>query len=137
MLFLLFVACSYTPIAIAGDIAIVVHIDNKNAQITKSEVINIFMGRFRQYQNGEKAKPYDNLSIKDAFYRRLINKSPSDIKAYWARLIFSGRTLPPKRLNDTSKIIERIMVDKQGISYMPLSQADDSVKILLILKEEQ
>ncbi len=137
MLLLLFLACSYTSIAMANDIAIVTHVENTNERITKAEAVNIFMGRFRQYPNGQRAKPYDNNSSKNTFYKKLINKSPAEVKAYWARLIFSGRTLPPKSLKDSTTVIEKIQSDKQAISYIPLNQANESVKILLILKGSQ
>jgi ABC-type phosphate transport system substrate-binding protein len=66
---------------------------------------------------------------------QLVNKSPSEIKAYWATLIFSGRTQPPKSMEDTSKVINTVKQEPQAIAYIPANQVNNKVKVLLILRE--
>lgn len=119
----------------SSDIAIITNVDNDNLQISQSEAINIFMGRYRRFPDGTKAIPIDNNSIKDMFYMELVNKSPSEIKAYWATLIFSGRTQPPKSLEDTNHVINVIKQEPQAIAYIPANQVNNKVKVLLILRE--
>jgi ABC-type phosphate transport system substrate-binding protein len=119
----------------SNDIAIITNINNDNLQISHSEAINIFMGRYRRFSDGSKAIPIDNDSIKNMFYMQLVNKSPSEIKAYWATLIFSGRTQPPKSMEDTSKVINTVKQEPQAIAYIPANQVNNKVKVLLILRE--
>ena len=130
-------ACIFTPTSHADDIVVITNINNHNTQVSESEAINIFMGRFRQFADGTKAKPFDNDNIKNDFYKKLVNKSASEIKAYWATLIFSGRTLPPKSLKDTKNVINAVTQEIEAISYIPASQVNHKVKVLLILKEEK
>lgn len=122
---------------IAEEIAIITNISNTTSHISHTAAINIFMGRFRQFSDGTKAKAIDNASIKNDFYTQLVNKSPAEIKAYWARLIFSGRTYPPTNGGDTNKVINLVMQEKQAITYIPLNQVNNNVKVLLILKERK
>jgi len=119
----------------AEDIAIVTNSENESITISQSDAINIFLGRYRRYDNGQTAKPYDNAALKTEFYKKLVNKSPAQIKAYWARLIFSGRTMPPKTLETNKAVISQIKNNKLAISYIPLAQVTDDVKILLLLKD--
>jgi hypothetical protein len=133
----LILACICTSVSYADDIAVIANINNQNTQLSQSEAINIFMGRFRQFADGTKAKPIDNDHIKSDFYKQLVNKSASEIKAYWATLIFSGRTLPPKSVKDTKNVIKAINQEIEAISYIPANQVNPKVKVLLILKEEK
>jgi hypothetical protein len=119
----------------SNDIAIITNINNSNSQVSLSEAINIFMGRYRRFSDGSKAIPIDNDSIKNKFYMQLVNKSPSEIKAYWATLIFSGRTQPPKIMVDSSKVINAVEQETQAITYIPANQVNHKVKVLLILRE--
>jgi ABC-type phosphate transport system substrate-binding protein len=118
----------------SNDIAIITNVNNDNLQISQSEAINIFMGRYRRFSDGSKAIPIDNGSIKNMFYMQLVNKSPSEIKAYWATLIFSGRTQPPKDLEDTNHVINAVKQEPQAIAYIPANQVNNKVKVLLILR---
>jgi antitoxin component of RelBE/YafQ-DinJ toxin-antitoxin module len=133
----LYLAGTFSPISYAEDLAIITNMNNTNTTLTQSEAINIFLGRFRQFANGTKAIPLDNDSLKNDFYIQLVNKSPSEIKAYWATLVFSGRTQPPKSVKDTKNVIDAIRQETQAITYIPADQVNNQVKVLLVLKEKQ
>lgn len=65
--------------------------------LSRTDVINIFMGRFRQLPSGATAQPIDIpvSPVRAQFYRVLVNKEPAEMNAYWARLVFARRTVPP------------------------------------------
>jgi len=136
-LLMLVLSAHFASTSNAQEIAIVTNAKNSTAPITQADAINIFMGRYRQFNDGRKAKPIDNNSIKNNFYNQLVNKSPAEIKAYWARLVFSGRTHPPKEGDTTEKVIDFIKSEKQAITYIPLSHVDKNVKVLLVLGENK
>lgn len=121
-----------THASFAQEIAIIGNADN-NTQLTQAEAINIFMGRYRQFSNGTSAKPIDNEALKQEFYLALVNKSSAEINAYWARLIFSGRTQPPEKIEDSNKVMDSVVKESQAISYVPLSKVDNTVKVLFVL----
>lgn len=121
-----------THASFAQEIAIIGNIDN-NTQVTQDEIVNIFMGRFRQFSDGKLAKPIDNESLKQEFYLALVNKSSAEINAYWARLIFSGRTSPPEKAEDSNKVIDAVVKQSQAIAYVPLNKVDNKVKVLFVL----
>jgi len=134
---LVIAAYCYANTSHAEDFAVISSAQNTNTSISKQNAINIFMGRFRQFPNGEKATPIDNKSVADAFYKALVNKSPAQLKAYWARLTFSGRTLPPKKLTTTEQVINAVALEKQAISYIPANKVTTNVNVLFILKENK
>ncbi|OUR68729.1 hypothetical protein A9Q73_03520, partial [Bermanella sp. 47_1433_sub80_T6] len=50
---------SVTALATEQDLVVVVNINNPTSQMTKSQVIDLFMGRYIAFPNGEKATPID------------------------------------------------------------------------------
>lgn len=94
-------------------------------QLGRDEVINIYMGRYRRLADGGIAVPYDLDAVsaeRKAFYRLLLDKSLEEINAYWARLVFSGRTMPPSGLAGPEELLARIAADPHAIGYLDRQQ---------------
>jgi len=113
---------------------VVVNAESSTPALSQSQVIDIFLGRYRSFPNGGAATPIDqpeSSAIKADFYRRLVNKEPNDINAYWARLIFSGRTSPPLQTNRSVDVPELLVRHPGGVAYMERSQIDKRVRIVM------
>ncbi len=117
---------------------VVVVVDSKAGieRLTRDEVVNIFLGRYRKLPSGVAAVPADHSAMGDlraAFYRKLVDKDVSEINAYWARLYFSGKTAPPVQLASASEILSHVLGTPGGIGYLERSQIDSRVKVVLVL----
>ncbi|NEV62090.1 hypothetical protein [Thiorhodococcus minor] len=89
--------------------------------LTREQVINIFFGRFRKLPNGETAVPVDQPAgapLKSAFYRQLVNKDLAEIRAYWARLVFSGRTAPPEQTKTEQEALQLLLEQPGAVGYL-------------------
>jgi hypothetical protein len=120
-----------------ADLVVVVNARSGVERLTTDEVINIFMGRYRQLPSGIKALPIDQpetLPEKARFYRLLVNKELPEINAYWARLIFSGKTIPPQQARNTAEVMDWLTKKRGAIGYIERSQVDSRVKIVLELE---
>ncbi|MDD4880546.1 MAG: hypothetical protein PHX10_03125 [Gallionellaceae bacterium] len=120
-----------------ADLVVVVNARNGIERLTLDSVINIFMGRYRQLPSGIPAQPVDQPDgrpEKARFYRLLVNKDLAEINAYWARLIFSGRTSPPYQAKSTAEILDRLARQPGAIAYIERNQADPRVRIVLELE---
>ncbi|MFB9215771.1 hypothetical protein ACFFVE_11360 [Vibrio sinaloensis] len=55
------------------------------------------------------------------FYRLLLNKSPSQMNAIWAKQSFSGKAIAPFEIAQESKqeIISWLKQNKNGVAYVP------------------
>ncbi|ENO90738.1 hypothetical protein [Thauera linaloolentis] len=72
---------------------------------------------------------------RDQFYRLLTGKNPSQIRAYWSRMVFTGRALPPKEAADASDARRLLLENPGAIGYLPSHYANDpSLRILLHLE---
>ncbi len=107
--------------------------------ISREEAINIYMGRLRRFPSGGAAQPLDlppGGAEKTLFYRLLVNKELSDIDAYWARLVFSGRASPPRTVGSLAEAIERVANEPHVIAYIDRTLVDKRVKIILELSSK-
>jgi len=101
--------------------------------LTQDEVVNIYLGRYRRLTSGVTAEPVDladDSELRARFYRSLVNKSLAEISAYWARLVFSGKTRPPHQLNSVEAALQHVATQPGALAYLERSQADRRVRIV-------
>ena len=106
--------------------------------LTRSEVLDIFLGRYRNFPTGASALPID-LDVSSAararFYLLLAHKNPSDMVSYWARLSFSGKISPPFAVSDVEKAIDIVATNPNAIAYVDKSVVDNRVRIAFEITE--
>jgi len=105
-------------------------------RLSQDEVINIYLGRYRRLTSGVVAEPIDqpvDAEARARFYRRLVNKSLAEINAYWARLVFSGKTRPPLVAESVDSMLRLVATQPGALAYVERSQADARVKIVFEL----
>jgi ABC-type phosphate transport system substrate-binding protein len=127
-------------LALAGNIAaaevvIVVSPQNPTTTLSRSEVSNIFLGKINRFPNGQPAVPIDqpeSSQPRKEFYRDVSNKQPADLKAYWSRMIFTGRGQPPMVVDGNEQVKKSLAGRPDGIGYIDRAAVDDSVKVLAV-----
>jgi hypothetical protein len=122
-------------LAAAETLVVVVNPASATEALSRNEVINIFLGRFRQFPSGMSAQPIDQpvSPIRAQFYRALVNKEPAEINAYWARLVFSGRTSPPIQTEHPEEVTNALHANAGGIAYLERSKVSNREKIVFEL----
>ena len=137
LFFILSSAKSAGVVASESPIAVVVAQNSKIESITKRELIDVFMGRFDVLESGQKVQPVDYVygsALRANFYQALVGKSERQINAYWSRLIFSGRAKPPAQVGSVDESVEFILTDNSALSYIPVSNVSEEMKIVLVLE---
>lgn len=138
-----FLICCFVAIpavaTAADDIVVIVNQKIDVNKLGREGVIDIFLGRNRHLTSGVTALPMDlpSTSLERAqFYSRLTGKGMSEINAYWARLILSGRASPPTVVHNQEEAIQMV-IDKSGaVGYVARSKVVPSVKIIFELHSE-
>jgi hypothetical protein len=120
--------------ACALDLVVVVSPASGVERLTRDEVINLYMGRARKLPSGVAARPID-LSAgagpeKAAFYQRLLARDLAEVKAYWARLTFSGQAAPPVQADNTEQVLDLVARNPGGLGYVERGRADSRVRIV-------
>ena len=127
-------------VAFANEPATIVVIVNPSSgvdRLTRDEVIDIFLGRYRKLPSGRAAMPIDvsePSSERAQFYQMLVKKTPTEISSYWARLVFSGQTSPPFQVPDVKTAIELVQNNPNAIAYVDRASVTSGVKVVLEIK---
>jgi ABC-type phosphate transport system substrate-binding protein len=127
-----------TGAATAADLVVIVNPQSGVEKLSKDEVIDIFLGRYRKLPGGRVALPIDvaeSGTERARFYQLLVKKSSSEMSSYWARLVFSGQTSPPFQVPDAKTAIELVQSSPNAIAYVDRSAVNSKVKVVFELSE--
>ena len=117
--------------SLAG-VSIIVNSGN-GAAINDSDISRIFLGKVKKFSTGDKITII-NLKYKhetrNEFEKKVLNKSASQVKAYWSKLMFSGKGKPPKELPSDKDILAFVAANPGAIAYIAEASVDDSVKVI-------
>jgi len=124
--------CVFTTTLSFAQVSVIVNTAN-SATIADGDLPRIFLGKAKQFSNGDKVIII-NLKFKQAirneFEKKVLNKSASQVKAYWSKLMFSGKGKPPKELASDKEIIAFVLANPGAIGYIAAESVDDSVKVI-------
>lgn len=121
-----------------AELVVAVRSDSEIASLAKNDVVDIFLGRFRQLPSGRQAEPLDQATQsveRQAFYSQLINKTTAEINAYWARLLFTGRVTPPRSMETTDKMLDELLHNPRAIGYLERSKVDRRLRVVFEIKQ--
>jgi ABC-type phosphate transport system substrate-binding protein len=117
----------------AADVVAVVSAKSTVGTLSKSQVADIFLGRVNRFPDGAAAIPIDQPEGSDTrnqFYEIFAGKSPAQIKAFWSKIVFTGRGQPPKAVADGAELKRLIAANPTAIGYIEASQVDSTVRAL-------
>jgi ABC-type phosphate transport system substrate-binding protein len=128
---ILALALTATP-AMADVVAVV---SSKSAVMTlsKSQVIDIFLAKSVRFPDGSAAVPIDQTegaAARDEFYGNFSGKSAAQLKAYWSKIIFTGRGQPPKAVSSSDEIKKLLAQNPSAIGYLERSLVDNGLRIV-------
>jgi ABC-type phosphate transport system substrate-binding protein len=118
----------------AADVVAVVSSASAITELSKAQVSEIFLGRVSRFPNGALAVPIDQeegSQARDEFYFSYTGKSPAQLKAHWAKIVFTGRGQPPRSAPNSGEIRKLLAANPQAIGYLERSAVDSSVRVLI------
>lgn len=76
-------------------------------------------------------------TYRESFYLKLLNKSPTQMSAIWARLSFSGKAVAPAELSSESldSILNWLENNANGIAYVPEQLLPEDAYVIYQLTE--
>src|ERR1700730_3515281 len=130
---LLVMAQSATGTVAKADVVTVVSAKSAITSLSKNQAADIFLGRTNHFPNGAQAVPVDlpeGSAVRDEFYEKVAGKSPSQLKAHWSKIIFTGRGQPPKTVADAAELKKMLAANLSAIGYIDETQVDPSVRVV-------
>ena len=63
-----------------------------------------------------------------------MDKTPSQLNAYWSRLIFTGKGKPPKQYFDDAEVLETVLEEEDSVGYIDSSSIAEGVKVIFTVQ---
>jgi len=103
--------------------------------LSKTQVADIFLGKATRFPDGSRAVPIDQsegILARDEFYADIVGKSPVQMKAYWSRIIFTGRGQPPKAASSSAAVKILVSADPNAIGYIESRMVDATLRVVAV-----
>ena len=116
-----------------AEIAVIVSASNGNSALDKDIIERIFLGKTASFPDGSQAIPVDQNegnAAREAFNDKVLGKSSSQLKAYWSRLIFTGKGTPPKESGSDADVVALVAKNPNLVGYVDAAAVDGSVKVV-------
>ena len=129
-----FLLLSLSSHAASAEVAIIVHPSN-NDHIDDKMIKSMFLGKSKTFSNGAVIKAFnqeDGNITRDEFEQKVLNKSQAQIKAYWSKLVFTGKGIPPEKVNSDQEMVQVVASEAHAIGYVDADSVTDSVRIIKI-----
>ena len=116
----------------AAAIDVIVHPSN-NSALNNAEITRIFLGKAKSFPGGGQAVPLnqnESAGITAEFNKNVLNKSNSQLKAYWSKLVFTGKGTPPKSVDSEQEVINLISSNTNMIGFISKGAGGSSVRVV-------
>lgn len=122
--------------AAAAELVVIVSSRSPVSSLRQEQVADIFLGQVASLPGMSEVVAVDQVigsPERDEFYSKVTSKTRPLVKAYWTKMIFTGRGQPPKEVA-SSAAIRKMVADNPGlIGYIDKSALDPSVKAVLLV----
>jgi len=104
----------------------------KSADISKSDLRDVFTGAASSLKDGSHVTPIllKGGPAHDAFLAAFIGKSDTAFRASWRSLVFSGQATMPKSVDSEAAMVDFVAHNPGAIGYIGKSTPHDGVKTL-------
>ena len=118
----------------AADLVVIVSAKRPALALSANQVSDIFLAQAERFPNGDSVTPLDlsiDSPLRDQFYTSVSAKSPALVRAYWTKMVFTGRGLPPREIANSVAMRRLVAANPSLIGYIDSTALDDSVQVVL------
>lgn len=112
-----------------AELVVIVHPSN-SSELSAKKVQRIFLGKEKKFGNGSAVKPINqtNNAARNDFDSNVLGRSSTQVAAYWSKLVFTGKGIPPKEVSGDAEVIAAVAADPAAIGYVDSSAVTGDVK---------
>ncbi|MGH8187410.1 MAG: hypothetical protein ACREUC_12690 [Steroidobacteraceae bacterium] len=116
--------------AARAEIVVIVNPKHAAASMTAAQVADLYLGKDGSLAPLDLKEP---AALRNEFYQKIAGKDAAQVKAIWARLVFTGKQQPPKEMDSAAQVVKQVAGSEKAIGYVDKSAVDGSVKAVLTL----
>ncbi len=106
----------------------------KIAEISKSDLRDIFTGDSSNFKDGSRAVPVTLKAgpVHEAFLKKYVGKSDMEFRRDWRKLLFAGQGIMPQSFDSEAALIDYIASMPGAIGYIDDSVSHEKLKSLIL-----
>ena len=115
-----------------SEVAVIVHANNQQS-LTDTDIKNLFTGKLKSFPDGN---PAIILSLPEGdpnqslFNQKVLGRSDAQVKAFWSKLMFTGKGTPPKEVA-AEEMIKLVSENPSTIGIIDSTMVSDKVRVLI------
>jgi hypothetical protein len=120
----------------SGDYQVIVNPKNRLRAMERSFLRRAFLKKNTAWEDGETIRPIDltrRFAARPRFAREVLQKTPSQLRAYWNQQIFSGKGVPPPEVDSEAAMIAYVLRTRGAVGYLPVG-ADPQGAVVVRLR---
>lgn len=105
----------------AEPFVVIVNAANPKSTMGVEELSDAFLKKMQRWPQGDEVMPVDlteESKIRESFSRLALQKSTAAVKAYWQKMIFSGREVPPPEKASGAEVVVYVRSNRGAIGYV-------------------
>jgi len=118
--------------SVLAELVVVVNPANANTLDSKT-VQRIFLGKDKKFADGNESIAVNqsaDTQIRQDFDEAVLGRSSSQVSAYWSKLVFTGKGIPPKEVSSDAEVIDLVSKNPSVVGYINKASVTDAVKVV-------
>lgn len=130
----LLLALAAAPAAADDAFKVVVHPSNPADALSREQVSNLFLKKVTRWPGGQAVVPVELLAerVREPFSQQVHRKSLGAVKAYWNKLVFTGREVPPVEKSSDEEVLAFVRQNPGAVGVISAAGAAAGVKVLRV-----
>ncbi|MGB9989374.1 hypothetical protein [Pseudoduganella rhizocola] len=122
-------ACSLP--AAATELVVIVNPQNPATRMFNSQASQFFLGKSTMFTPVEHS---ESSPIRAEFYRKVLEKDASQVKALWSKLVLTGKAAAPREYASSAEVKKAVAASPNAIGYIEKAAVDETVKVVLTVQ---
>lgn len=121
----------------AEPFVMIVNAGNPVSALSTQELSSVYLKKTTRWPSGEEIQPVDlkdPSATRESFSHAIHGKSTAAVKAYWQKMIFSGREVPPSEKASDAEVVAFVRANRGAVGYVaagaPLGEGVKVVKVV-------
>lgn len=120
----------------SAEVVVIVNAASPVSSASAGDIAQIYLGK-RSDIGGNTVVAVDQAegnASRAVFYDKVVEKNPSQLNAYWSRLIFTGKGSPPRQVGSDAEVADAVADDEEAIGYVDSSAVVEGVKVIYTIR---
>jgi hypothetical protein len=116
---------------VSAEVAVIVHPGNQQS-LSDTDIKNLFSGKQKSFPDGNAAivlsLPESDSHLSE-FHNKALGKTDSQMKAYWSKVMFTGKGTPPKEVSH-DEMLKLVAENPSTIGIVDAGKVSSSVRVV-------